>query len=77
MSVYGVIGISDYPVLGASVRGMMIGNPTPTEVLAKLGLSVDATDQEIEAVARRLDPDAVENAMEAIHVIIAAVRASQ
>lgn len=48
-----------------------------SEVLAALGLTIDATDQEIEAAARHLDPEAPEAAVEAIQVIIEAIRAEE
>nr|WP_187299737.1 hypothetical protein [Methylobacterium sp. B34] len=47
----------------------------PAHVLAALGLTPDATDQEIEAAARALDPEAPQDAVEAIRVVIEAVRA--
>ncbi|KOX59171.1 hypothetical protein ADL19_05535 [Streptomyces purpurogeneiscleroticus] len=46
----------------------------PAQILAALGLTIDDTDQEIEAVARVLDPEAPEDAIEAIRVVIEAVR---
>lgn len=48
----------------------------PTQVLTALGLTIDATDPEILSAARRLDPEAPENAVEAIRVVIEAVRAA-
>jgi hypothetical protein len=48
----------------------------PSRILADLCLTIDSTDEEIEAVARHLDPDAPDDAVEAIRVIIEAVRAA-
>jgi len=55
---------------------MKLADPTAAQVLAALGLTIDATDQEIEAAARHLDPEAPQDAVEAIHVVIEAVRAA-
>lgn len=48
----------------------------PAQMLAALSLTIDATDQEIEAAARDLDPEAPQDAVEAIRVVIKAVRAA-
>lgn len=47
---------------------------TASEVLTALCLTADPTDQEIKAAARRLDPEAPGDAVEAIRVVIDAVR---
>lgn len=51
--------------------------PNASQALASLGLSTDATDERIEAVARGLDPDAPQDAVEAIRIVIDAVKARQ
>lgn len=56
-------------------RTSMLDDRDAAGVLTALGLTIDATDQEIEAVAVRLDPEAPGDAVEAIRVIIEAVRA--
>lgn len=48
----------------------------PSQLLAALGLTIEATDQEIEAAAHHLDPEAPGDAVEAIRVVIEAVRAA-
>ncbi|WP_187277771.1 hypothetical protein [Methylobacterium sp. WL18] len=55
----------------------MIEDRSAAHVLAALGLTIDATDQEIEAAARRLDPEAVEGAEDSIREIIREARASR
>ncbi len=45
-------------------------------VLAALGLTIHSTDQEIEAAARHLDPEAPQDAVEAIRVVMEAMRAA-
>ena len=47
----------------------------PAGLLADRNLTIDATDQEIEVAARHLDPEAPQDAIEAIRVVIEAVRA--
>lgn len=46
------------------------------EVLAALGPTIHSTDQEIEAAARHLDPEASQDAVEAIRVVMEAMRAA-
>lgn len=55
---------------------MQPANRDPAQVLAALGLKIDATDHEVADVARRLDPEAPEHAVQAIRVVIEAVRAA-
>lgn len=42
---------------------MKLADPTAAQVLAALGLTIDATDQEIEAAARHLDPEAPQSTL--------------
>lgn len=53
----------------------MIEDRSAEQVLAVLSLMIEANDREIEAAARHLDPEAPEDAIEANHVVIEAVRA--
>lgn len=49
--------------------------PEAAQALTALGLTINATDEEVQAVARRLDPEAPQDAVEAIRIVIDAVRA--
>jgi len=48
----------------------------PSRILADLCLTSDSTDEEIEAVARHLDPEFPHDAIEAICVVIEAMRST-